>query len=123
MEEHDAVVGADGIRSRVRSELFGIPDPISRGYTVWRGLARYEGAAITQGAIASLGEQGNVSESLTPAIEDLHGSPQRMCLRSISTHIADEKGNFKSCSLAGMNRSLIFWRRLDESEDPKERGA
>jgi 2-polyprenyl-6-methoxyphenol hydroxylase-like FAD-dependent oxidoreductase len=49
MEEHDAVVGADGIRSQVRSELFGISDSIYRGYTVWRGLARYEGAAITPG--------------------------------------------------------------------------
>lgn len=48
-EEHDAVVGADGIRSRVRSELFGISDPIYRGYTVWRGLARYDGTALTPG--------------------------------------------------------------------------
>ena len=40
VEEHDAVIGADGIRSRVRSELFGTSDPIYRGYTVWRGVAR-----------------------------------------------------------------------------------
>jgi 2-polyprenyl-6-methoxyphenol hydroxylase-like FAD-dependent oxidoreductase len=49
MEEHDAVVGADGIRSQVRSELLGISEPVYRGYTVWRGLARYDGAAITPG--------------------------------------------------------------------------
>jgi 2-polyprenyl-6-methoxyphenol hydroxylase-like FAD-dependent oxidoreductase len=49
IEEHDAAVGADGIRSRVRSELFGISDPIYRGYTVWRGLARYDGPAIAPG--------------------------------------------------------------------------
>jgi 2-polyprenyl-6-methoxyphenol hydroxylase-like FAD-dependent oxidoreductase len=49
VEEHDAVVGADGIRSRVRSELFGISDPVYRGYTVWRGLARYDGSAVTPG--------------------------------------------------------------------------
>ena len=48
-EEHDAVIGADGIRSRVRSELFGISGPIYRGYTVWRGLARYDGTAIVPG--------------------------------------------------------------------------
>ena len=41
VEEHDAVIGADGIRSRVRSELFGPSDPIYRGYTVWRGVAKY----------------------------------------------------------------------------------
>jgi 2-polyprenyl-6-methoxyphenol hydroxylase-like FAD-dependent oxidoreductase len=46
VEEHDAVVGADGIRSRVRSELFGDSDPIYRGYTVWRGVARYDGNAL-----------------------------------------------------------------------------
>jgi 2-polyprenyl-6-methoxyphenol hydroxylase-like FAD-dependent oxidoreductase len=49
LEEHDAVIGADGIRSKVRSELFGVSEPIYRGYTVWRGLARYEGNAITPG--------------------------------------------------------------------------
>jgi 2-polyprenyl-6-methoxyphenol hydroxylase-like FAD-dependent oxidoreductase len=46
VEEHNAVVGADGIRSRVRSELFGDSDPIYRGYTVWRGVARYDGNAL-----------------------------------------------------------------------------
>jgi 2-polyprenyl-6-methoxyphenol hydroxylase-like FAD-dependent oxidoreductase len=50
VEEHDAVIGADGIRSRVRSELFGHSDPIYRGYTVWRGVARYDGGAILPGA-------------------------------------------------------------------------
>jgi 2-polyprenyl-6-methoxyphenol hydroxylase-like FAD-dependent oxidoreductase len=48
--EHDAVIGADGIRSRVRAELFGPTDPIYRGYTVWRGVARYDGSAIMPGA-------------------------------------------------------------------------
>jgi 2-polyprenyl-6-methoxyphenol hydroxylase-like FAD-dependent oxidoreductase len=47
--EHDAVIGADGIRSRIRAQLFGASDPLYRGYTVWRGLARYEGTAITAG--------------------------------------------------------------------------
>lgn len=49
VHEHDAVVGADGIRSRVRSELFGFSEPIYRGYTVWRGLARYDGDAVAPG--------------------------------------------------------------------------
>jgi 2-polyprenyl-6-methoxyphenol hydroxylase-like FAD-dependent oxidoreductase len=48
--DHDAVIGADGIRSRVRSELFGHSDPIYRGYIVWRGVARYDGDAILPGA-------------------------------------------------------------------------
>ena len=49
MEEHAAVVGADGVRSRVRSQLFGVSEPIYRGYTVWRGLARYDGDAVAAG--------------------------------------------------------------------------
>jgi 2-polyprenyl-6-methoxyphenol hydroxylase-like FAD-dependent oxidoreductase len=47
--EHDAVIGADGIRSRIRAQLFGSSDPIYRGYTVWRGLAQYDGSGITPG--------------------------------------------------------------------------
>jgi 2-polyprenyl-6-methoxyphenol hydroxylase-like FAD-dependent oxidoreductase len=50
MKEHDAVIGADGIRSRVRQGLFGASAPIYRGYMVWRGLARYDGPAIGPGA-------------------------------------------------------------------------
>jgi 2-polyprenyl-6-methoxyphenol hydroxylase-like FAD-dependent oxidoreductase len=43
--EHDVVIGADGLRSRVRSQVAGIHEPIYRGYTIWRGLARLRGAA------------------------------------------------------------------------------
>jgi 2-polyprenyl-6-methoxyphenol hydroxylase-like FAD-dependent oxidoreductase len=49
VREHDAVIGADGIRSRVRQGLFGASDPIYRGYMVWRGVARYDGGAIGPG--------------------------------------------------------------------------
>jgi 2-polyprenyl-6-methoxyphenol hydroxylase-like FAD-dependent oxidoreductase len=42
--EHDVVIGADGIRSRVRSQILGVHAPIYRGYTVWRGLASLRGA-------------------------------------------------------------------------------
>ena len=48
--KHDAVIGADGIKSRVRSELFGHSDLIYRGYMVWRGVAHYVGGAIIPGA-------------------------------------------------------------------------
>lgn len=41
--EHDFLIGADGIRSRVRSQLLGILAPVYRGYTVWRGLAHLPG--------------------------------------------------------------------------------
>ena len=47
---HDAVIGADGIRSRVRAALFGEILPVYRGYTIWRGLAHYDGAAAEPGS-------------------------------------------------------------------------
>jgi 2-polyprenyl-6-methoxyphenol hydroxylase-like FAD-dependent oxidoreductase len=47
--EHDAVIGADGIRSRVRDQVFGISDPVYRGYTVWRGVATYSGGTLRRG--------------------------------------------------------------------------
>jgi 2-polyprenyl-6-methoxyphenol hydroxylase-like FAD-dependent oxidoreductase len=47
---HDVLIAADGIRSSVRSALFGSSNPIYRGYTVWRGVASYEGDAIAPGA-------------------------------------------------------------------------
>lgn len=45
--EHDVVIGADGIRSRVRAQLFDIQEPIYRGYMVWRGIATLKGAVPT----------------------------------------------------------------------------
>jgi len=47
--EHDAVIGADGIRSRVRAQLFGTSEPVYRGYAVWRGISAYAGSAIRPG--------------------------------------------------------------------------
>jgi 2-polyprenyl-6-methoxyphenol hydroxylase-like FAD-dependent oxidoreductase len=49
VREHDAVVGADGLFSRVRTKLFGPNEPVYRGYTVWRGLTHYQGSAIPAG--------------------------------------------------------------------------
>jgi 2-polyprenyl-6-methoxyphenol hydroxylase-like FAD-dependent oxidoreductase len=53
--EHDAVIGADGLRSRVRAELFGLSDPTYRGYTVWRGIANYNGSAFLRASSETWG--------------------------------------------------------------------
>jgi 2-polyprenyl-6-methoxyphenol hydroxylase-like FAD-dependent oxidoreductase len=37
--EADFLIGADGIHSRVRSQLINDGDPIRRGYTIWRGTS------------------------------------------------------------------------------------
>ena len=57
--EHDAVVGADGIRSRVRAQLFGITDPVYRGYVVWRGVASYRGTDVRRGYNSETWGPGN----------------------------------------------------------------
>jgi 2-polyprenyl-6-methoxyphenol hydroxylase-like FAD-dependent oxidoreductase len=40
-DEGDALIGADGLRSRVRMQLFGDAKPIYRGMTAYRGLTDY----------------------------------------------------------------------------------
>jgi 2-polyprenyl-6-methoxyphenol hydroxylase-like FAD-dependent oxidoreductase len=44
----DVLVGADGLHSRVRAQLLGEGDgePVYRGYSVWRGVARLAHAAL-----------------------------------------------------------------------------
>jgi 2-polyprenyl-6-methoxyphenol hydroxylase-like FAD-dependent oxidoreductase len=57
--EHDAVIGADGIRSQVRAQIFGASDPVHRGYTVWRGVAAYAGSSIRRGCNSETWGHGN----------------------------------------------------------------
>ncbi len=41
--EFDAVIGADGIRSRVRAKISGAEEPTFRGYMICRGVGNYDG--------------------------------------------------------------------------------
>ncbi|HXY33736.1 MAG TPA: FAD-dependent monooxygenase [Planctomycetaceae bacterium] len=45
----DLLVGADGLRSVVRSALFGATPPRYGGYTVWRAVTRFDHARLTPG--------------------------------------------------------------------------
>jgi 2-polyprenyl-6-methoxyphenol hydroxylase-like FAD-dependent oxidoreductase len=49
IKEHDAVIGADGIGSIVRKQIFDDCKPIYRGYKIWRGIATYFGDAVAFG--------------------------------------------------------------------------
>ncbi len=45
----DLLVGADGIHSKIRSELHGCQAPIYAGYTAWRGVVDYQEELLSQG--------------------------------------------------------------------------
>ncbi len=44
--EADFMIGADGVHSRVRSQLINDGDPLNRSYTIWRGTSPITPAAI-----------------------------------------------------------------------------
>jgi len=44
--ESDVLIGADGIHSRVRTELIKDAAPVYRGYTVWRGISNVTVSSI-----------------------------------------------------------------------------
>ncbi|MFL6256053.1 MAG: FAD-dependent monooxygenase [Pyrinomonadaceae bacterium] len=50
----DLLVGADGLHSRVRAQLLEDGEPVYRGYTVWRGVARLEHAALVAGTASEI---------------------------------------------------------------------
>jgi 2-polyprenyl-6-methoxyphenol hydroxylase-like FAD-dependent oxidoreductase len=54
----DVLVGADGLHSRVRAQLLGDGEPVYRGYTVWRGVARLEHAALQTGTASEIYGEG-----------------------------------------------------------------
>lgn len=48
-ERADLLVGADGLRSTVRTRLFGPEEPRYAGYTAWRAVARPDGRLVRWG--------------------------------------------------------------------------
>ncbi|HEY4423425.1 MAG TPA: FAD-dependent monooxygenase [Pyrinomonadaceae bacterium] len=47
--ESDFLIGADGVHSRVRAQFINDGEPVSRGYTIWRGTSPITPAAIPPG--------------------------------------------------------------------------
>ena len=105
--EHDFIIGADGIRSRVRSQLLGVHEPVYRWvYTVWRGLARLKGSVPT-GTDETWGRE-SVSAFSTPAATD---SPGNATANTDSRHIRFTRKaagvNFCGCSPVGTKAGQV----------------
>ena len=102
--EHDFVIGADGIRSRVRSQVLGVHEPIFRGYTVWRGLARLTGAVPVRVQTVKPGDAASASAFSTRAATGSPGMRRRTPTPVMSTHPKAAGVNSCECSRAGTNR-------------------
>ena len=109
--EHDFLIGADGIRSRVRSQSLGVHETIYRGYTVWRGLARLLPIRSSREAlfrtvpIAKPGAGENASVFSTPAATGSPGMLQRIPILITSTRPKGVGASFSRCSRVGTRRS------------------
>ncbi|HEX2914697.1 MAG TPA: FAD-dependent monooxygenase [Chloroflexia bacterium] len=57
--EGELLVGADGINSVIRSQLFGASAPRYAGYRAWRGVVKYEDRRIAPGRGLECWRQGN----------------------------------------------------------------
>ena len=102
--EHDFLIGADGIRSRIRSQLLGIRDPIHRGYTIWRGLARLTGA-VPKGSNSETWDEENASAFSAPAATGSHGMPPPIPILVTSTQPKAVNTSFCRGSQDGTSRS------------------
>jgi len=92
----DLLIGADGIRSSVRKQLFGVENPIYSGWMTWRGVLKYQHRLLLphqanvfadKGKILLLMDNGNghISWSLEMLSESKHRSenPQQVKERVI----------------------------------------
>jgi 2-polyprenyl-6-methoxyphenol hydroxylase-like FAD-dependent oxidoreductase len=52
-ESRDALIGADGIDSVIRAQLFGAEPARYSGLTIWRAVAEFDDSALPQGALLS----------------------------------------------------------------------
>ena len=58
-EQGDLLLGADGLHSSVRAQLFGRSAPRYAGYTAWRGIADVGGGLVPEGVGLNLWGRGS----------------------------------------------------------------
>jgi len=57
-ERGDVVVGADGLRSVVRSQVLGPAEPVYAGYTAWQGVTSFADRSVPDGVFTNTSGPG-----------------------------------------------------------------
>ena len=91
--------------SRVRCQLLGVHEPVYRGYTIWRGLARLHAAMPTGSNSETWGRGKRFGILNTRRRAVPHGTLRPTPEPAISTRPKAVKATFCGCSRAGMSRS------------------
>lgn len=102
-ERGDLLVGADGLHSSVRAQLFGEGEPRYADYTAWRGVAG-PGVCSPRGSVSTCGAGARSSGWSASAGAASTGSPRRTRRRARRRARRDASGRCSTSSPARTSR-------------------
>jgi 2-polyprenyl-6-methoxyphenol hydroxylase-like FAD-dependent oxidoreductase len=112
-ESGDLLLGADGIQSAIRAQLFGPSEPRYAGYTCWRGIAHFEHPDLPSGlSLFALGRGTQMGLS--------HCGPARIywfVTQNAPAGTADPPGGHKHAVLTAFTGWHPMFRAVIEATD------